>query len=93
MSIFVVPLMVIVSGYFFLCLLFYGLQTKLIFIGAFPDEVQEAVWKKQSIKWQINNAELEGWHIENKQASKGVIFYFGGNAENVIECRVDNTYF
>lgn len=75
---------ILAMGYVALVLFVYFSQERMIF---FQVPVQSK-WYKQNAyreyRIDINQQRLQGWHVENTQAtSQKSIIYFGGNAEDV----------
>lgn len=74
-----------VSLYLLLVLLVYGFQERLIF---FPHTYREAprIVNQRAEEIHITAADgvtLHGWFVSNSEDDRNVVFYFGGNAEEL----------
>jgi uncharacterized protein len=76
-----------VGGFVLICALLYFSQESSIFFPRANDAQLRERYAAQRIEIEIETADrkLEGWWIENAQATTpAVILYFGGNAEDVL---------
>jgi uncharacterized protein len=82
----VITLLVVAGGGFVLiCLLLYFAQERSIFFPRPNDPQLSERYAAQRVEIKTADATLEGWWIENAQATTpAVILYFGGNAEDVL---------
>jgi uncharacterized protein len=78
-------LLVAGGGYILICALLYFGQERSIFFPR-PNDVQlRQQYAAQRIEIETPDATLEGWWIENLQATTpAVVLHFGGNAEDVL---------
>ena len=73
------------GGYVLICALLYFGQERSIFFPLPNDAQLRQQYAAQRIEIKTSDATLEGWWIENAQATTpAVILYFGGNAEDVL---------
>jgi uncharacterized protein len=73
------------GGFVLICALLYFSQESSIFFPRPNDAQLRQRYVAQRIEIQAADATLEGWWIENAQATTpAVILYFGGNAEDVL---------
>jgi pimeloyl-ACP methyl ester carboxylesterase len=81
-----IALLVVAGGGFVLvCALLYFGQERAIFFPRPNDPPLRQRFAAQRFEIKTANAALEGWWIENAQATTpAVILYFGGNAEDVL---------
>ena len=78
-------LIVVFSGYALVCALLYFGQEKSIFFARPNDPQLRQRHAAERFVIPTSGATLEGWWIENPQATtSAVILYFGGNAEDVL---------
>jgi len=77
-------LFILISVYLFSCIALYFFQEKFIFFPPDPvNEVYQSVAKNE-IEVTINNQQMHGWKIDVNSAKNKILFYFGGNAEDVV---------
>ncbi len=77
-------ILTLASLYFFSCLALYFFQEKLIFFPQTPiNEVYQQV-SQNEISVTLNNQQIRGWKIDVDNDSDKILFYFGGNAEDVV---------
>jgi pimeloyl-ACP methyl ester carboxylesterase len=82
---FVTLLIVVTLGYTLICALLYFGQEKSIFFPRPNDPQLRQRWAAERFEIATSGATLEGWWIENPQATtQAVVLYFGGNAEDVL---------
>lgn len=73
------------GGFVLICALLYFSQESSIFFPQPNDAQLRQQYAAQRIEIETPDATLEGWWIENAQATTpAVILYFGGNAEDVL---------
>ncbi len=85
MSALLTLLIVGAGGYVLICALLYFGQERSIFFPQPNDPQLRQHYSAQRIEIATNGAQLEGWWIENPQATTpAVALYFGGNAEDVL---------
>jgi hypothetical protein len=73
------------GGFVLICALLYFSQESSIFFPRPNDAQLRQQYAAQRIEIATADATLEGWWIENAQATTpAVILYFGGNAEDVL---------
>jgi len=73
------------GGYLLICALLYFGQARSIFFPRPNDTQLRQRYAAQRIEIKTADGALEGWWIENAQATTpAVILYFGGNAEDVL---------
>lgn len=78
-------LLVAGGGFVLICALLYFWQDRSIFFPRPNDAQLRQRYAAQRIEIETSDAKLEGWWIENAQATTpAVILYFGGNAEDVL---------
>jgi pimeloyl-ACP methyl ester carboxylesterase len=78
-------LVVVAVGYVLVCALLYFGQEKSIFFPRPNDPQLRQRWAAERYEIPTSGATLEGWWIENPQATtQAVVLYFGGNAEDVL---------
>jgi uncharacterized protein len=79
-------LLIVAAGAFALvCALLYFSQERSIFFPQANDPQLRQQYAQQRIAIATSGAQLEGWWIENAQATTpAVVLYFGGNAEDVL---------
>ena len=78
-------LLVAGGGYVLICALLYLGQERSIFFPRPNDAQLRQQYAAQRIEIETPDATLEGWWIENLQATTpAVVLYFGGNAEDVL---------
>ena len=81
----VTVLLVAGGGFVLICALLYFGQERSIFFPRPNDQQLRQRYAAQRIEIKTPDATLEGWWIENAQATTpAVILYFGGNAEDVL---------
>ncbi len=74
-----------VGGFTLICSLLYFGQESSIFFPRPNDSQLRQRYSAQRIEMPTAHAKLEGWWIENPQATTpAVVLYFGGNAEDVL---------
>jgi fermentation-respiration switch protein FrsA (DUF1100 family) len=74
-----------VGGFVLICALLYFSQESSIFFPRPNDAQLRERYAAQRIEIETAAARLEGWWVENAQATTpAVILYFGGNAEDVL---------
>lgn len=74
-----------VGGFTLICVLLYFGQHSSIFLPRPNDPQLRQRYSAQRIEIPTADATLEGWWIENPQATtSAVVLYFGGNAEDVL---------
>ena len=85
LSTLITVLIVAGGGYVLICALLYFGQERSIFFPRPNDAQLRGRYGAQRIEIQTAEAVLEGWWIENAQATTpAVVLYFGGNAEDVL---------
>src|SRR5262245_4885294 len=73
------------AGFVLICALLYFGQERSIFFPGPNDAQLRQRYAAQRIEIATAETTLEGWWIENQQATTpAVILYFGGNAEDVL---------
>lgn len=73
------------GGYVLICALLYFGQERSIFFPRPNDAQLRQQYAAQRIEIKTAETKVEGWWIENPQATTpAVILYFGGNAEDVL---------
>jgi uncharacterized protein len=73
------------GGFVLICALLYFGQERSIFFPRPNDAQLRQQYAAQRVEIRTTDATLEGWWIENAQATTpAVILYFGGNAEDVL---------
>jgi pimeloyl-ACP methyl ester carboxylesterase len=73
------------GGFALICTLLYFGQESSIFFPRPNDTQLREQYSAQRMEIATNAAQLEGWWIENPQATtSAVVLYFGGNAEDVL---------
>jgi uncharacterized protein len=78
-------LIVGVGGYTLICALLYFGQESSIFFPRPNDPQLRRHYSAQRIEIAADGARLEGWWIENAQATNpAIVLYFGGNGEDVL---------
>lgn len=78
-------LIVVVGGYTLICALLYFGQESAIFFPRPNDPQLRQRYAAERFAIATPGATLEGWWIENPQATTpAVVLYFGGNAEDVL---------
>ncbi|HJY37728.1 MAG TPA: hypothetical protein VJ299_09695, partial [Steroidobacteraceae bacterium] len=78
-------LILVVGGYTLICLLLYFGQERSIFFPGPNDPQLRQRFDAERFEIATPSAKLEGWWIENPQATTpAVVLYFGGNAEDVL---------
>jgi fermentation-respiration switch protein FrsA (DUF1100 family) len=78
-------LILAVGGFVLICALLFFSQESSIFYPRPNDAQLRQQYSAQRIEIETADAKLEGWWIENAQATTpAVILYFGGNAEDVL---------
>jgi uncharacterized protein len=81
----VTALLLAVGGFVLICALLYFSQESSIFFARPNDAQLRERYAAQRIEIETADAKLEGWWIENAQATTpAVVLYFGGNAEDVL---------
>ena len=74
---------------FILCF-FYFLQEKLIFIETRSEKTNLSYFNEvKDISFNENGVHFEGYIINADQAHNGLVFYYGGNAEDVVSSIID----
>lgn len=71
--------------YVLLVLLLYYKQDELLFQGPLSSDVIQTNKIDNAFRYiiQVEDAILNGWHVIPESESKGIVIYFGGNAENI----------
>jgi uncharacterized protein len=78
-------LALIATGYAALCALLYFRQESAIFFPGPNDKSLKEQYQPMRIEIASHGAMLEGWWIDNPQATNPItVLYFGGNAEDVL---------
>lgn len=78
-------LILVVGGYTLICALLYFGQESSIFYPQPNDTQLRERYSAQRFELPSGGAILEGWWVENPQATtSAVVLYFGGNAEDVL---------
>ena len=78
-------LILTVGGFMLICVLLYFGQERSIFFPRPNDPQLRQRYSAQRFEIVTAGATLEGWWIENPQATTpAVVLYFGGNAEDVL---------
>jgi uncharacterized protein len=78
-------LLLVVGGYTLICVLLYFGQESSIFFPQPNDPQLRQRFSAERFEITTSGATLEGWWIENPQATTtAVVLYFGGNAEDVL---------
>src|SRR5678815_2971322 len=73
------------GGFVLICALLYFGQERSIFFPRPNDPQLRERYAAQRVEIETTDATLEGWWIENPEATTpAVILYFGGNAEDVL---------
>lgn len=73
------------GGFALICALLYFGQERAIFFPRPNDPQLRQQYAAQRFEIATTDAQLEGWWIENAQATTpAVVLYFGGNAEDVL---------
>lgn len=65
---------------------FYLLQDSLLFSGPTAGQVRQndGIGRISRYRLSVDNALLQGWFINSAtESTKGIVIYFGGNAENI----------
>ena len=84
-SVLLSALILVVGGYTLICLLLYFGQERSIFFPGPNDPQLRQRFDAERFEIATPSAKLEGWWIENPQATTpAVVLYFGGNAEDVL---------
>ena len=85
MSALLTLLIVGAGGFLLICVLLYFGQERSIFFPRPNDPLLRQQYSAQRIEIASTGAQLEGWWIENPQATTpAVVLYFGGNAQDVL---------
>jgi pimeloyl-ACP methyl ester carboxylesterase len=72
------------------CVYMYLQQDKFIFYPLQNEPALIERWEKHRVEIPTSDGPLEGWWLENPQATtEKVILYFGGNAEDVLSSAAD----
>lgn len=69
--------------YLGLCAYIYIIQNSLIFFPTKTDYSQHLNKNAEEVVYNVNGVKLHGWLVNKKYAGKKLIFYYGGNAEDV----------
>jgi pimeloyl-ACP methyl ester carboxylesterase len=78
-------LLIAAGGFIVICAFLYFGQERSIFFPGPNDPQLRQQYSAQRVEIATTGAALEGWWIENPQATTpAVILYFGGNAEDVL---------
>ena len=79
-------LKIMVFVYFAISLILFLFQDKLIFFPQTLDSNTRSALEKNSLQFQKENLNLQGWYEEGKGDQKHyLLIYYGGNAEEVSE--------
>jgi pimeloyl-ACP methyl ester carboxylesterase len=73
------------AGFVGMCLLLYLKQDSFLFVPQRTDVAMAEQWRTQRVEIRSGEQLIEGWWAEDPAAaSRAVVLYFGGNAEDVL---------
>lgn len=73
------------AGFVGMCLLLYLKQDSFLFVPQRTDAAMAERWRTQRVEIRAGEQLIEGWWAEDPAAaSRAVVLYFGGNAEDVL---------